>query len=83
MLVIQQRNIQMQRSEIEEMRILVRVDNIRFNVVIHPEGQYVIYGPNWMGLEDNILGNGTLPGGYMFPNLVRSIEVLIRGKLKT
>jgi hypothetical protein len=73
----------MNRSEITKMIICMSVDHVNFTCEILPSGMYIIYGPSWLGLEDNVLSTGELTCGYIFPNLVKSIEELIRLKLKT
>lgn len=66
------------------MRITMLVDGLGFELTVRPDGQYVIYGPMYPGKPSyGIFAVGRLKSqGFLFPNLIRSMEKLIIEKYR-
>lgn len=69
-------------DKVDALIILFRVDNLRFEADIKPDGRYVIYGPIWPGAEKPIMAKGKLGFGFALPGLQRSLTEMVKLSLK-
>jgi hypothetical protein len=74
----------MTESVIVQWDIVVKVDGVKFNMEIDPQGNYVLYGPHWNERRDApLFAHGKLRAAVLFPGLAKSIAEVIRVKLKS
>lgn len=75
----------MSEAVIVQWDIVIKVDGVKFNMEIDPEGNYGIYGPHWSERyrDAPLFAHGKLKASILFPGLAKSIAEVIRVKLKS
>jgi len=68
---------------LEDIIVRVRIDGVKFEANISPDGHYSIWGPVWRDQPVALLTQGKLASGIIFTGLVGSIGELVRVKLKS
>lgn len=72
---------QTNKDHVVSLSLRVVVSSCDFSVVILPDGQYKVYGPNWGQGEVPVLTSGKLGYGFALPGIERACATIIKAAL--